>query len=234
VKSFLQPITCPHCLVLCGCFVFSGWICVSLCEFHTVVVQPGEEVTLQCSNLSRFPAHLYWFKLNNGPNISSISSMLTFKSNVSLYEGFQHDKFIMTSNITKVFLHISQVHPSDNGLYFCGVKNDLTPGVFTATYLQVKGKRNLVCLVDAIDVIDEPTNLLNVILGGVVILLVMIIISLVVKIRSFYASTYISFIVKMEICCVSDSLSFCPKAESNRRHVAEREMQTNVLYAAPR
>uniref|UniRef100_A0A3Q3B2M0 Ig-like domain-containing protein n=1 Tax=Kryptolebias marmoratus TaxID=37003 RepID=A0A3Q3B2M0_KRYMA len=211
LRRWTQPITCPHCLVLCGCFVFSGWICVSLCEFHTVVVQPGEEVTLQCSNLSRFPAHLYWFKLNNGPNISSISSMLTFKSNVSLYEGFQHDKFIMTSNITKVFLHISQVHPSDNGLYFC--------------------KRNLVCLVDAIDVIDEPTNLLNVILGGVVILLVMIIISLVVKIRSFYASTYISFINPDSDALNYAALSFCPKAESNRRHVAEREMQTNVLYA---
>ncbi|XP_024864906.1 uncharacterized protein LOC112451054 [Kryptolebias marmoratus] len=207
-----------------------SWICVSLCEFHTVVVQPGEEVTLQCSNLSRFPAHLYWFKLNNGPNISSISSMLTFKSNVSLYEGFQHDKFIMTSNITKVFLHISQVHPSDNGLYFCGVKNDLTPGVFTATYLQVK---------DAIDVIDEPTNLLNVILGGVVILLVMIIISLVVKIRSFYATQTDTRNTQHSENPDSDALnyaalSFCPKAESNRRHVAEREMQTNVLYAAPR
>ena len=118
----------------------SGWTSVSVAEFHTVEVQPGEEVTLLCSNFSSFPSHIFWFKLDDRPNISCISSMFSSDDNASFCDGFQHGKFNMMSNTTTLFLKIQQVDLSDSGLYFCGFNSDGKPVIVSATYLNVQGK----------------------------------------------------------------------------------------------
>ena len=118
----------------------SGLISVCVSEFHTVELQPAEQVTLMCSNFSSFTGHMFWFRLDSRPNISRISSMWSSDSNASLYDGFQNGKFNMTSNTTTLFLNITHVDLADSGLYFCGFYSDGKPVIVTATYLKVQGK----------------------------------------------------------------------------------------------
>lgn len=122
------------------CLFVPGWISVSAFPFHTVEVQPGREVTLECSNLSTLPVHISWFRMTNRPNASRISSMSSSESNVSFHNGFQNSKFNMTSNTSVLFLEIKQVDSSDSGLYVCGEGNSAKLVVYSATSLNVQGK----------------------------------------------------------------------------------------------
>uniref|UniRef100_A0A3B3UUL0 Immunoglobulin domain-containing protein n=1 Tax=Poecilia latipinna TaxID=48699 RepID=A0A3B3UUL0_9TELE len=210
-----------------------SWVVVSVCLFQTVTVQPHEEVTLRCANLSRIAGHIFWFKLADGPNVSRISSMSTSEAVPSFCDEFQQGRFVMRSNVTNIFLDIKQVEVNDSGLYFCGFYAEDFPGVFAATYLHVE--------VSLLHQIEEPDNLMNWILGGVVIFLAMVIISLVVKIRTLYpgiinSMTVSSFILQNLDSCTQNyaALSFPPKAKSNRRPAAERQADSCVLYAATR
>ncbi|KAM4536793.1 uncharacterized protein PAE49_021249 [Odontesthes bonariensis] len=200
-----------------------SWISASVSEFHTVEVQPGEEVTLLCSNFSSLPAHIIWFKLANGPNASRISYMLTSDSNASLCDGFPKSKFKMTSNTTNLFMNIKQVDFSDSGLYFCGCYKDGFSVIFSATYLQVEA---------------VSTKQLIIILGGGTIFLVILIICLVVRIRTFH-TTQSDKQNPQHSEMPSEALNYAavgfrPKAERSRRPVQDRELEPHVVYAATR
>uniref|UniRef100_A0A3B4ZJD9 Ig-like domain-containing protein n=1 Tax=Stegastes partitus TaxID=144197 RepID=A0A3B4ZJD9_9TELE len=101
-------------------FFPSGWISVSVSEFLIVEVQPAQEVTLTCNNYSSLATNIFWFRMTNGSNMSCISYMLNSDSKDLLCDGFQNGSFIMTSNLTNLFLKIKSVDVSDSGLYFCG------------------------------------------------------------------------------------------------------------------
>uniref|UniRef100_A0A3P9Q6R4 Ig-like domain-containing protein n=1 Tax=Poecilia reticulata TaxID=8081 RepID=A0A3P9Q6R4_POERE len=180
-------------------------------EFHVSVAQPGAEVTLRCSNMSTYRSQVFWYKLNDGP-LGCISSMLNAESAPSWYDPFQPDKFTMRSDSTNVSLSIKTLDDNDSGLYFCGHYFDAFPAVFTATYLKVE------------DI------LLNWILGGIIIFLVLVIFGFIVKIRILYTGTRNLNSHTMNYA----ALSFPPKPKSNRRPEAERDSETNVLYAATR
>ncbi|KAM4536789.1 uncharacterized protein PAE49_021245 [Odontesthes bonariensis] len=203
-----------------------SWISASVSEFHTVEVQPGEEVTLLCSNFSSLPTHIIWFKLANGPNASRISSMFSSDSNASFCDGFPNSKFKMTSNTTNLFLNIKQVDFSDSGLYFCGRYKDELSVIFSATYLQVD------------DVFNGSTKQLIIILGGGTIFLVILIICLVVRIRTFH-TTQSDKQNPQHSEMPSEALNYAavgfrPKAERSRRPVQDRELEPHVVYAATR
>ncbi|XP_072232922.1 uncharacterized protein [Leuresthes tenuis] len=203
-----------------------SWSSASVSEFHTVEVQPGEAVTLLCSNFSSLPGHIFWFKLVNGTNTSRVSSMFSSDSNASVFDGFPNSKFDMTSNTTNLFLNIKQVDLSNSGLYFCGCCRDGLPNIFSATNLQVQ------------DVFNGSTNPLIIILTGGTIFLVILIICLVVRIRTFHkAQTDKQNPQHSEM--PSDALNYAavgfrPKAERSRRQVQDRELETHVVYAATR
>ncbi|XP_043954153.1 uncharacterized protein LOC122820646 [Gambusia affinis] len=150
-------------------FLFSfSWITKSDFDFQSVLVQPGDDVTLLCPNLTNVFKRIFWYKVIPGPNVSRISSMRHVGSEARLYDGFQREKFNMTSNSTNIFLNIKQVNFSDSGLYICGIMSQSCQKIFSETYLQVK---------DGLDGVNLPT----VILGGVVFFLVIIILGLVLK-----------------------------------------------------
>ncbi|XP_039465228.1 uncharacterized protein LOC120438850 [Oreochromis aureus] len=150
----------------------TGWISVLAFEFHTVEVQPGEEVTLQCSNLSRLYVRLSWFRMTNRKG--KISSMFSPESNATFHEGFQNSKFNMTSNTSVLFLEIKQVDSSDSGLYFCGEDSSEKLIVYGATNLKVQEGRS-----------QNPSTM---ILGSLTVFLLLVIIGLIVKIRKFYTA----------------------------------------------
>ncbi|KAM7366046.1 hypothetical protein PAMP_015515 [Pampus punctatissimus] len=149
----------------------TGCISVSASEFYTVDIQPGDEVTMLCSNFSSFISHMFWFKLTNSSNTTCISSMTTSDSNVSFCHGFQNGKFEMRSNISTLFLKIKRVDLFDSGLYFCGFRTDRYPVIVSATYLKVE------------EVFDGRMKLMTVILVSLTVFLIVVIIGLVVKIR---------------------------------------------------
>uniref|UniRef100_A0A3B5LHG1 Ig-like domain-containing protein n=1 Tax=Xiphophorus couchianus TaxID=32473 RepID=A0A3B5LHG1_9TELE len=242
-NTCLQIITCDQeqtikdfttCNTLSSLYPAS-WICVSGFRFHTAVAQPGEEVTLRCSNMSTYRSQVFWFKLDDGP-LGCISAMLNAESALTSYDPFQPDKFAMTSDSTNVSLRIRPLDANDSGLYFCGYYFDAFPAVFTATYLKVEGKIMGVS-VDSSEEPDGPEHLLNWILGGIVIFLIIVIVGFIVKIRILYAvSNSKSFYLQNLDSHIMNyaALSFPPKTKSNRSPVAERDLGTNVLYAATR
>uniref|UniRef100_A0AAZ1WX54 Ig-like domain-containing protein n=1 Tax=Oreochromis aureus TaxID=47969 RepID=A0AAZ1WX54_OREAU len=150
-----------------------SWISVLAFEFHSVEVQPDEEVTLQCSNLSSHRVHLFWFRSTNRPKASRISP----KSNATFYEGFQNVKFNMTSNTSVLFLEIKQVDSSDSGLYFCGELKNETFIVYGATNLKVQEGRS-----------QNPSSM---ILGSLTVFLLLVIIGLIIKIRKLQTGSYV-------------------------------------------
>ncbi|XP_034471292.1 uncharacterized protein LOC117779318 isoform X2 [Hippoglossus hippoglossus] len=203
-----------------------SWISVSRCEFHVVEVQTGEEVTLLCTNYTSSPIHISWFRLENGSNTSHISSMLSLDTGASYFDGFEKEKFSMTSNVSHVFLQIKQVDLLDSGLYICGYNVDRDsrnfPAVYSATYLKVKEQS------------DEHANLtIEILMGGLIIVLIIIIIALVLKIWKLHTEAQDPQHSKN---VGSDDLnyaglSFLPRAERSRRPAREREPEPNVVYA---
>ncbi|XP_060951861.1 uncharacterized protein LOC133028850 [Limanda limanda] len=205
-----------------------GWISVSRCEFHIMEVQTGEEVTLLCTNYASSPSHISWFRLENGSNTSLISSMLSHDAVALYFDGFEREKFNMTSNVSNVFLQIKQVDLSDSGLYICGYRvgtNRKFPAVYSATYLKVKEKS------------DEQANLtIEILMDGLIIVLIIIIIALVLKIWKLHTAHKDAQDPQDSKNVGSDDLnyaglSFLPRAERSRRPAREREPEPNVVYA---
>ncbi|XP_047448417.1 uncharacterized protein LOC125012480 [Mugil cephalus] len=206
-----------------------SWISVSVSEFYTLEVQPGEEVTLLCSNFSSVPMRIFWLKLVNGPNITRISSMLTSDQNTSFYDGFGPGRFNMTSNTTTLFLNIKPVDLSDSGLYLCGFYTE--QGLVTVSLMAANLKVQVIA--------DQFISVITVILAGVTVFLLIIIICLVVKIRTLHTAQHGEVNPQHTENVGSDSLnyaavSFRPKAKSSRRPAAERELEPHVVYAATR
>uniref|UniRef100_A0AAZ1X7C0 Ig-like domain-containing protein n=1 Tax=Oreochromis aureus TaxID=47969 RepID=A0AAZ1X7C0_OREAU len=207
--------------------IVSGWISVSVAQFYTVAVEPGQEITLQCSNFSSFATHIFWFRLADRLNASRISFMSTANSRVTFRDGFQDTKFNMTSNTSVVFLEIKQVDPSDSGLYFCGELHMGRPKVFTATYLKVQ-----VLLEDGL------TNLSTVILGSLTVFLLLVIIGLVVSIRKLHTAHDEMQNLPHSENANSDAMNYAALSfhtrTNMRRPAPQRELEPNVLYAATR
>ncbi|XP_071394007.1 uncharacterized protein [Centroberyx affinis] len=176
----MMSYTLVTALLLCNL----SWIPVSVSESQTVEVQPGEEVTLMCTNISITPTHSEWFRLVNRSKPCCISSMYDSDKTASFCDGFQNGKFEMRSDVSTLFLKINQVDLSDSGLYFCGFYQDAQTVIVNATFLKVQGNGDFDDEVDdkSKKESDGITSLASVILGGVTVFLVMVIVGLVLKI----------------------------------------------------
>ncbi|KAL7375787.1 hypothetical protein ABVT39_023923 [Epinephelus coioides] len=209
-------------LLLCSL----SWISGSGSEYHTVEVQPGEEVTLTCTNISSRPCQTDWFRLINRTKPSCISSMYEADSGASFCDGFQSG-FEMSSNISTVFLKIKRVDLSDSGVYFCGFYKDTHTVIGDATHLKVQEEP------------DGMTNLMSVILGGVTVLLTVVVIVLAVKIRKLQTAVNEEPQPERNKDLDSDELNYAAlrfqaKPKRSRRPPSEREVEPHVVYAATR
>ncbi|XP_019123699.1 uncharacterized protein LOC109140677 [Larimichthys crocea] len=215
-------------LILCSL----SWITVSGSELQTVDVQPGQEVTLLCSNISKHPTHADWFRLAYGTKPLCISSMYGSGGEAESCDGFQNEKFEMSSNVSTVFLKIKQVDVSDSGLYFCGFYIDRHTVIATATHLNVY---------DGVELDDKPMtekdgirkcNLMTVTLGGLVVFFMMAVIVLAVKNRKLQTAAEEKVYPERNKNLHSAAVKFLPKTVRNRRPASERQEETCVIYTA--
>ncbi|XP_055362948.1 uncharacterized protein LOC114845446 [Betta splendens] len=207
-------------------YIYS-WISVSVSEFHTVEVQRGEDVTLNCTNFTSIPSHIIWFKLGSEPNITRISFMTSSDGIATICDGFQNGRFTMTSNIVTVFLNIKHVDLSDYGLYFCGFNENRKPVIVHATYLNVTQ-----------EVFGGSAALVSVILGGVITVLI-VIMSQVLKIIRPHEPPGHGQNPQHSETLGSDNLNYAAvnlklKPKTNHRPASDRELETDVVYVATR
>ncbi|XP_026208404.1 uncharacterized protein LOC113157258 [Anabas testudineus] len=204
----------------------NSWISVSGSESQTVEVQPGEEVTLLCSNISKHATQTDWFRVVNRTKPRCISSLYRSDDEASYCDGFQNG-FEMSSNTSTVFLKIKRVDLSDSGLYFCGFYINTHTVITSVTYLNVQ------------DDPDGTTNLMTVILCGLTVFLNTVIIGLFVKIRKLKTAVTENPQPKRKKNLASDdlnyaALSFLEKPKRVRKPASESVLEPNVVYAATR
>ncbi|XP_033992300.1 uncharacterized protein LOC117487751 isoform X3 [Trematomus bernacchii] len=194
----MESFTLIAAVLLCSL----SWISASVSQ--TVEVQPGEEVTLLCPNVSIHPTQSDWFRVFNRAKPSCVSSIYGAGGEASYCDGYQHGKFEMSSNLTTVFLKINQVDISDSGLYFCGLYIGTSTVISSAIQLNVEVVIVLAVKIRKLqrDANEEsqpkrPQNMCSDELN--------------------YAA-----------------LSFQAKPKISRRPASERELEPNVVYAATR
>ncbi|XP_022607958.1 uncharacterized protein LOC111226929 [Seriola dumerili] len=217
-----------------------SWISVSVSQSQTVNVQSGEDVTLLCSNISRSPTQTDWFRLVNRTKASCISSMYQSEDEASFCVGFQN-RFEMSSNISTVFLKIKKVDVSDSGLYFCGFYKGVHTVIADTTHLNVQGDNESDYEEDcnSEEVPGGMTNLMSVVLGGLTVFLTIVVIVLAVKIRKLQKAVNEEPQPERNKNLGSGdlnyaALSFQTKPKRNHRPASQRELETNVVYAATR
>ncbi|XP_062301039.1 uncharacterized protein LOC134006006 [Scomber scombrus] len=217
----MRNFTLTTALLLCSL----SWISAS--EFFTVDVQTGEEVTLLCSNFSSAPTQIFWFRVvKRSSEPHCISFIFQSFMPASFCEGFQNDKFEMSTNLSTIFLKIKQVNLTDSGLYFCGYKISKSPVIVSATYLEVQESGVILMLT-------------SVILGGLTTVLVMVIIGLLLKIRKRKTAHIEELnLHQTESPECNDlnyaAVTFHPKDGRNHRPASEREADGQVIYSATR
>ncbi|XP_038587009.1 uncharacterized protein LOC119912096 [Micropterus salmoides] len=216
-------------LIICSI----SWISVSVSESQTVEVQPGQDVTLLCSNISKNEGVTFWFRLAQRTNISCISVMITPKSNATFCDGYQDGRFEMSSNISALFLKIKQVGLSDSGLYFCGFYEEGRPS-FSVIHLDIKGSDESHDDADrkSTTECDKITKLMSVILGGLTVFLIMVIICLVVKNRNVQKAASEEQNPQQNANLGSDDLNYA--AVNFSAKARRREVEPNVVYSATR
>ncbi|XP_073330776.1 T-cell surface glycoprotein CD8 beta chain-like [Pagrus major] len=232
----MKSFTSITALLLCSL----SWNSVSGSESHTVKVQPGDEVTLLCSNISTSPTQTDWFRVVNRTKPSCISSMYGSNGEVTFCDGFQNGKFEMSSNVSTVFLKIKRVDLSDTGLYFCGFYINAHTVISTATYLNVQGYEW--DYEGAFETKDEPERtkiLMIVTLGALAVFFMTTAIVLAVKIRQLQKAADEQLHPEISKNLGSDDLNsaalmFLPKPIRNRRPASERQVETHVIYTASR
>ncbi|XP_042258254.1 uncharacterized protein LOC121890060 [Thunnus maccoyii] len=227
----MMNLTLITAFILCSI----SWISVSVSESHTVDVQPGENVTLQCTNIYKVQAITSWFRLVNRAKASCISTMINSKT-VKYCDGFKNGKFQMSSNISTTSLNIKEVDLSDSGVYFCGFLLRSGQTVLSVIHLNVEGSDD-----ESYDDIDRKSKqsdattklmgVILVILGSLFVLHTTVIIGLVVKNRKLQRANEEKNRQQSENLGSDDlnyaAVTFCPKAK-------RRAVEPNVVYAATR
>ncbi|XP_041841443.1 uncharacterized protein LOC121639908 [Melanotaenia boesemani] len=206
-----------------------SWVSVSVSGSQIVEVRPGENVSLSCSNMSKYDSPAFWFRLVDRNNVSCISVMYGGKGNPEYCDGFKDESFEMSSNIYTVFLKIKKVEISDSGLYFCGFYDSGRP-VFSVVHFHVKGSHepdNISS--DCQKKLDVDPKLLVGILAGLTVFFMTIIVGLVLQIKKLQKEKCLQTNENPD----SDELNYAT-VTFDRQGRRRRELEPNVVYAATR
>ncbi|KAM6960307.1 putative immune-type receptor 11a isoform 1-T1 [Tautogolabrus adspersus] len=195
-----------------------SWISVSGSESQTVEVQAGEDVTLMCSGMDKYLKVRYWLKLVKGTDIQCVSAVTSPTSEVTYHDGYSNRTFNMSSNDSTISLKVRSVKLNNSGIYYCGFNKEGRP-VLTTIHLKIKE-----C--------NEAATLASIILRGLTLLLVMVVIGLLVKDRTFQTAAEERQNPGHTENEASGELNYA--AVTFRSKAKRREPEPNVLYAATR
>uniref|UniRef100_A0A8C7CRJ5 Immunoglobulin subtype domain-containing protein n=1 Tax=Oncorhynchus kisutch TaxID=8019 RepID=A0A8C7CRJ5_ONCKI len=186
-------------------------------QSQTMEVRTGDNITLQCSNLTMAAGHTAWFKQVNGSEPVCISSI-------------HFEMFSNSTNKTTFFLKITEFEITDCGLCFCGLYPHSHVLFINATVLKKMLQCSaFFCLLLHLNMFIEPCqdrSTLVVILGVVTAVLLIIILILVLKIRrdsNRHNSDALNYA----------ALNFTSKKRMMERR-REKELDPHVVYAATR
>ncbi|XP_039463886.1 uncharacterized protein LOC120437401 [Oreochromis aureus] len=214
-------------LGLCNLFL------IAVCRAQTVEVRPGEEVTLQCSNISTHSSLTFWFRLVNRTMASCISVMFRADKSVAYCDGFHNGSFEMTSNSSTIFLKIKHASVSDSGPYFCGFFT-IFP-VFNVIHLYVKDFSDT----DETESItkkecDGMSKLAGLILAPLTVFLINAVIAMAFKIWTLQTAADEGQILQQSENLDSDeaAMTLYPAAIIKRRPASQREVETHVFYVS--
>ncbi|XP_074480008.1 uncharacterized protein LOC141760822 [Sebastes fasciatus] len=224
----MKTFTLITALTLCS---FS-WISVSGSEYQTVEVQPGEEVTLTCSNMSSDQSPTWWSRLVKKNKAICIIVMHGAADDIKKCDGVKKFKYEMSSNNSTVSLKIKGVVSSDSGLYFCEFYSDARP-TFSVIRLNVKGKGSNETPDDVNsqrEMRDGTAKLTSMILGGLTVFLVAVIIGLVVKNRKLQTSAD----GEEQNPEQREDVELNYAAVTFQQRAERRQPEPNVIYAATR
>ncbi|XP_026149449.1 uncharacterized protein LOC113122363 isoform X2 [Mastacembelus armatus] len=246
-KSPLHNMDCPYSntgthtmrsFILIKAFLLCSysWVSVSGSESQTVQVQPGEEVTLLCPNISTTPTQTDWLRLVNRTKSSCVSSLYESEGSPSFCHGFQNGKYEMSSNVSTVFLKIKHVDLSDSGLYFCGFYIKKHTVIAKVIELSVQGNGETDDEVDfKKNESDGRINLITVTLGCLTVGFMMVVTGLAVKIRKQQKALNKELHPQRNKVLVSKymdsaALRFLPETRRSRTP----DVETHVSYTACR
>nr|XP_029522620.1 uncharacterized protein LOC115133492 [Oncorhynchus nerka] len=212
----------------------------------SVVVHPGDNVTLQCTNGLKGPGHVAWFKQVNVSEPLCIASMYSSQPYVKHHNGFQPNHMEMFISNRIIVLKITEVDVADSGLYCCGIYDQYF--IFTnMTFLMVPGykdsdKEPEQCPEGEDDEpIMYPLPLVD-ILGVVIAVLLIVILILVLKTiqDAKRQNTERDSQRQLQNYQIQDSdalnyatLNFTSKKRKMEKR-REKELDTHVVYAASR
>uniref|UniRef100_A0A8C7Q6K7 Ig-like domain-containing protein n=1 Tax=Oncorhynchus mykiss TaxID=8022 RepID=A0A8C7Q6K7_ONCMY len=217
-----QPTTAQHMWEhLQGC-----WKSIS---GEAVVVHPGDNVTLQCTDVLKGPGHVAWFKQVNVSEPLCIASMYSSQPYVKHHNGFQPSHVEMFISNRIIFLKITEVNVADSGLYCCGMYDQYF--IFTnMTFLMIP---------EDDEPIMYPFPLVD-ILGVVTAVLLIVILILVLKIIRDAKRQNTAYFMMFANPQIQDSdalnyaaLNFTSKKRKMEKR-REKELDTHVVYAATR
>ncbi|XP_029025284.2 uncharacterized protein LOC114867098 [Betta splendens] len=196
-------------------------------DFHAVDVQPGDGVTLLCSNFSAAQTQIVWFRAVKKLKPACICFMFSPPEPASFCGGFTSLTFEATTNISTLFLKIKGVNLSDSGLYFCGYNQGSDPVIVSATYVEVQGS-------DSYTAVKQISG----IFGGLTVFLTLLIVGLVVRIKKLQDHTE-EHSPQNTRSQGSDDLnyavvSFRPKSSRNLSTASESKVENNAIYSATR
>ena len=121
--------------------LFSAWLVISLPDSRTLEVEPRDNVTLSCTNVSDSPTLALWMRVSHTSEPIIISSVYkTDSSSVRYMDGFKQGRYVLKSNLFFINLTILQVVASDSGLYFCMFLHKTPPVIVNSTFLKIHGK----------------------------------------------------------------------------------------------
>ncbi|KAK1890280.1 B-cell receptor CD22 [Dissostichus eleginoides] len=202
-------------------YIMQGWTSASVSQ--TVEVQPGEEVTLLCPNISIRPTQSDWFRVLNRTKPSCVSSIYgadgeasycwtsaSVSQTVEVQPGEEvtllcpnisirptQSDWFRVLNRTKPSC-VSSIYGADGEASYCNGESDYDEYDF-----ETKKEP------------DEMTYLMSLILGCLAFLLTIVVIVLAVKIMKLQREWRI-----------------LPKTIRSRRSAMENEVETHVVYAA--
>ncbi|KAL0970248.1 hypothetical protein UPYG_G00239330 [Umbra pygmaea] len=216
----------------------------------SVVIHPGYNITLQCTNILKAPGHVAWFKQVNESEPLCIMSMYSTKPFTRHHNSAHPSHMEMFIRDGTIFLKITEVDIADSGRYFCGLYESYF--IFTnVTYLKVidNGEEPVELQEGKDDDKDGLTDLFSlvVILVGVTAVLLIVILILVIKIRLNTTSLNTTRLNTETECQLSphnvqdqhpDSLNYASLNFNSKKKKMDRKreklLEPNVVYAATR